>query len=52
MSQFEALMLKKSEVDKVQTPLLTQLNQIKAQINDFEGQRAAITVRLRDPFAT
>jgi hypothetical protein len=44
--QFAAAMKKRMDVDALQVPLLQQLNEIKAQINDFEGQRVAISVSL------
>jgi predicted nucleotidyltransferase component of viral defense system len=45
-NQFAAAMKKRMDVDSLQVPLLQQLNEIKAQINDFEGQRVAISVSL------
>jgi hypothetical protein len=36
-------------VDEAQKPLLTELNKLRAQIDEFEGKRAAIAVILLVP---
>jgi hypothetical protein len=44
MLQFQALVQQKAEVDDAQKPLLTQQNELKAQIDEFEGKRAELAV--------
>jgi hypothetical protein len=44
VTQFEVLVRGKAEVDEAQRPLQTQLNQLKVQIEEYEGKRAGIAV--------
>jgi hypothetical protein len=45
LEQFEDLVKRKAEVDDEQRPLLTQMNDIKKQISEFEEKRVSVLVR-------
>lgn len=46
MQQFQELMERKAEVDRAQVPLIEQLKDIRAQVDEFEERRTAVTVSL------
>ena len=45
MGQYKSIAEQKAVVDQAQEPLLRELNQIKKQIEEFDGQRQETQVR-------
>jgi len=45
MAQYTSVAEQKAIIDKAQEPLLKELNEVKKQIDEFDGQRQGAQVR-------